>query len=200
MWYICKTMKKALSNQNLFKGHPVLSSQELEKRLGSRMAIKALVDAGQIVKTGSGYYASPSIDPSESQFLVVARFFPRAVISGISALQLHKITDEFPERVSVDIERNYSLRNKILEVHRVSKRLMAGVTEQKLNGITIRVYSPERSLCDVYRRLGNGEVFLKALQRYKKNFKPDSEKIAKFDKLLNTQVLAHLRQELTRVA
>ncbi len=81
----------------------VFSSAELSKELGSRTAIKRAVDSHQLVALGAGFYSTPDFDPSVAQVLAVARFFPQAVISGMSALVIHNLSDEKLEKVTADL-------------------------------------------------------------------------------------------------
>jgi len=73
---------------------------------------------------------------------------------------------------------------------------MAGVVRLEINGQKIRVYSPERALCGLYKQAVDGPAFLKALKRYVRSGQIDSESIAKYDRLLKTKVLRALSQEL----
>ena len=173
----------------------VFSSVELSRALGSRTAIKRAVDADKLIALGAGFYSTPDLDPSVAQVLVVARFYPEAVISGISGLVIHDLSDEKLQKVTVDMPKDRPLRNAILQVRRVTKNRFIGIEKMDYFGHTIRIYDVERLLCDAYR-VDRGAIFFKALKRYLKSYKPQFEKIAKYDKALGTKVLRALQQEL----
>ncbi len=129
--------------------------------------------------------------------LVTSRYYPNTVISNLTALVIHKLSDESLDRIDVDIDRSQTLRNRLLKVHRVSGSRKIGVSKMKFMGELIRVYDLERTLCEAYRMDPSGDLFFKAVKRYLKRYKPDFNKIDKYDQKLKTKVLTHLRQELT---
>lgn len=195
-------MIRLLQMANLAKKLPnlfVLRSKDLERRLGSRVAIKRAVEAGQVLALGSGLYASPTLDPMKASMIAVAKYYPQAVISGRTALFLHDLSEHAIEKIEVDIPVGTSLANKLLEVHRVAKSRLTGVSKMKLEGSSINVYDLERSLCEAYLLDPAGPDFFKALKRYLKKMEPDSAKIQKYDKALGTKVMIHLMQELADV-
>lgn len=177
------------------KGAGTYSSRELVKLLGHRTAIQRLVETDQLLSLGSGFYSTPKLDPSVAQIHIVARFFPKAVISGVTALIIHKLSDEKLDKVTVDIPKETTLANRLLDVRRVAKSRCVGIINREYFGQKIRVYDVERSLCDAYR-IDRGVLFLKALKRYMREYSPNPEKIAKYDKILATKVLSALQQEL----
>ena len=174
----------------------VLRSKDLERILGSRVAIKRKVEAGELQALGSGIYSSPALDPTIAAALAVAKFFPRAVLSSRTALFLYKLSDHSVERLHVDIAKTTSLTNRMLEVHRVVPSRLTGITKLKLEGQHVRIYDLERTLCEAYQLDPAGPEFFTALKRYLKRKAPDTLKIKKYDKALGTDVLVHVMQEL----
>jgi len=173
----------------------VLKSKDLERILGSRVAIKRKAEAGELQALGSGLYSSPKLDPFTAAAIAVAKFFPKAVLSGRSALFFHKLSDHSVERLDVDIAKTTSLSNRILEVHRVVPSRLVGISKLKLEGHAVRIYDLERTLCEAFRLDPAGPEFFTALKRYLKQKEPDTLKIKKFDKALGTNVLVHIMQE-----
>ncbi len=186
-----KTELRDLLNAKSF----VFSSAELSKALGSRTAIKRAVDADKLIALGAGFYSTPDLDPSVAQVIVVARFFPKAVISGVSGLVIHDLSDEKLQKVTVDVPKDRPLRNALLKAKRVTKDRFVGIEKRNYHGHTIRIYDVERLLCDAYR-IDRGALFFKALKRYLKSQKPQFEKLAKYDKILGTKVIRAIQQEL----
>lgn len=174
----------------------IMRATELEKAGASRMQLRRLAEAGKLIALGSGFYAHSSLDPFAAFIIATARYFPKAVISNITALAVHGLTDERMDRVDVDIPRQSSIRNKLITPHRVSKSNIVGVMRMDYEGQKIRIYCPERALCDAYRIDPDGPIFLKALKRYIKAGNLDPDKIAKYDRVLSTDVLRSFRQEV----
>lgn len=176
--------------------HRLLTHAELVEKGASGVKLRRMAEAGLVVSVGSGIYASTALDPFAAAVLATAKYYPEGVISGLTALQLHGLAQEFIEKVDVDVPRDTSIRNKMLKVHRVPKSRIVGVMELKYEGGVIRVYDPERALCEAYRLDPSGPLFFKALKRYVARGKINPERILKYDRAVKTRVLAHLRQEL----
>jgi predicted transcriptional regulator of viral defense system len=174
----------------------VMTAQELVALLGNKMQIKRKSDEGILLSLGSGLYASPSLDPFTASVVAAGRYYPQSVISGLTALVIHELSDESLERVDVDVPRGTSIRNRLLSVHRVSEKNLIGIDQINFQGQKIRIYDAERSLCEAYRIDPSGAIFYKALKRYVKKYRPKPEQLAEYDKALKTQVLKHLQQEL----
>ena len=176
--------------------HRLMTYVELTKVGASGTKLRRMADAGLLVPVGSGIYASASLDPFVAAVLATAKYYPQAVISGLTALQIHGFGQEYIEKIDVDVSRDTSIRNKMLKVHRVPEARLAGIIKLKYEGGTIRVYDPERTLCEAYRLDPSGPLFFKALKRYIALDKVDPDRIQKYDQAAKTHVLAHLRQEL----
>ncbi len=173
----------------------VLRSKDLERIFGNRVGIKRKVESGELQAIGSGIYSSPSLDPFTAAAIAVAKYFPKATISGRAALFLHKLSDHSVERVDVDIAKTTSISNKMLFVHRVVPKRLTGISIIKLAGQKIRIYDLERSLCEAYLLDPAGPEFFVALKRYLKQKDPDTVKFKKYDQALGTNVLMHIMQE-----
>ena len=174
----------------------VMSAPELLRILKSRTEIKRKTEAGLMISLGSGFYASPGLDPFSARVIAASRYYPKTVISNLTALVVHGLSDESLDQVDVDIEKNTSLRNRMLRVHRVTKGALVGKLNLDFQGYKIRVYDVERSLCEAYKSDPQGPVFYKALKRYIKTHSPQPQRIALYDRTLGTEVLPRLQQEL----
>ena len=185
-----------MSLEQVLRRHQVVSTKELLPVLKNRVQIRRRAEAGEITPLARGIYASPHLDPFVGVVFAAARFYPDAVISNITALHIHGLSDERIDFVDVDIPRERSIRNSLLRVHRVPKGRVTGVTSMKYHGTRIRIYDLERALCEAYLLDPAGPIFFKALKRYLKDHKPRTDLIKKYDAALRTEVLMHLQQEL----
>ena len=177
------------------KKNSVIKASELVPQMTTRAQLGRLVEMGEIIYLGSGFYADPALDPFDASIIAVARFYPQAVISNITALVFHDLSDERIDEIDVDIPRNSSIRNKLITAHRVSEKNIIGVMSLDFKGHTIRIYSPERSLCEAYKLDPHGAIFFKAVKRYVAK-EHDTETVSKLDKALGTKVLHSLNQEM----
>lgn len=178
------------------KKHRVLKLSELKRHGASAVKLRRMTEAGSVLSVGSGIYATPSLDPFVAAVLATAKYYPQAVISGLTALQIHGLAQEYVEKVDVDVPRETSLRNRLLKVHRVPKGRLVGITKLKHHGGVIQIYDRERSLCEAFRIDPSGPIFFRALKRYIKSRKPNADRILEYDRAVKTDVLSHLRQEL----
>jgi predicted transcriptional regulator of viral defense system len=176
--------------------HQLMSHAELVEEGASGVKLRRMVEAGLIVSVGSGIYASTELDPFVAAVLATAKYYPQAIISGITALQIHELAQEYVEKVDIDISRGTSIRNKMLQVHRVPPQRLTGMMELKFHGSKIRIYDIERTLCEAYHLDPSGPLFFKALKRYVALGKVKASQIQKYDQELKTHVLMHLQQEL----
>ena len=174
----------------------VLAHSELAKYGVNGVILKKLSELGQIIRIGSGIYASAELVPFVAAVLATATYYPDAVISGLTALQIHGLAEEFIERVDVDIPRETSVRNRMLNSHRVPAKRIIGVAILPFHDGKIKIYDLERTLCEAYRLDPKGPLFFKALKRYRALGQINPEQLAAYDRTLKTEVLTHLRQEL----
>ena len=181
---------KALSRQKL------MTHAELVQLGASGVKLRRMVEAGLLISVGSGIYATAALDPFVAAVLATAKYYPHAVISGLTALQLHGLAQDYIEKVDVDVPRETSIRNKMLQVHRVPASRLVGIMNLKYEGGVIRVYDRERALCEAYRLDPAGSLFFRALKRYIGSGKVDPDRILSYDQAVKTHVLSHLRQEL----
>ncbi len=174
----------------------ILTHAELTKFGASGIKLRRMSQAGQVISVGSGIYATTRLDPFVAAVLATAKYYPQAVISGLTALQIHGLAQEYIDKVDVDVPRDTSIHNKMLQVHRVPRSRLVGITEIKYESGKIRIYDRERALCEAYRLDPSGTLFFKALKRYVAKGKVDPDQILLYDHAAKTSVLAHLRQEI----
>lgn len=147
----------------------------------SRYQFYQLRDEGVIEPVSRGLYRLADLPPIENPDLVaVATRFPHAVLCLISALDWHGITTQIPHQVHLAVERDARL--PVLDYppvagYRFSGRAFSeGVEQVKVDGITLQIYCPEKTLADCFKfrnRIGM-DVVLEALELYRtrKTFRP----------------------------
>lgn len=119
--------------------------------------------------------------------VAIALRIPRAVICLISALAYHGLTTEIPHSVDVALP-GHSQFPKLggipLRVFWYSEpSFSAGVQTVSIDGIAVRIYSPEKSIADCfkYRNKIGLDLAIQALRTYReRSRKPDLTLISKF--------------------
>jgi predicted transcriptional regulator of viral defense system len=168
--------------QNLFRQHGgQLRLSEALARGFSRYQFYQLRDEGLIDSVSRGLYRLANLPPIENPDLVaVATRFPNAVLCLISALDWHGITTQIPRQVHLAVARDARL--PVLDYPPVAgyrfsgQAFNAGIEQVDVDGITLQVYSPEKTLADCFKfrnRIGM-DVVLEALELYRtrKTFLP----------------------------
>ncbi|MFL1467005.1 type IV toxin-antitoxin system AbiEi family antitoxin domain-containing protein [Marinobacter sp. HN1S83] len=168
--------------QTLFCQHGgQLRLSEALARGYSRYQFYQLRDEGVIEPVSRGLYRLADLPPIENPDLVTAASrFPNAVLCLISALDWHGITTQIPHQVHLAVERGARL--PVLDYppvagYRLSGRAFsAGIEQVDVDGITLNVYNPEKTLADCFKfrnRIGM-DVVLEALELYRtrKTFLP----------------------------
>ena len=126
-------------------------------RLGiSRKTLYAMRDAGVIDLISRGLYRLASLEPLGAPDLVtVATRVPRGVVCLISALSFHELTTQVPHEIDVALERGSTKpRLDYPPTHFYwfsGAAFHDGIESHKRDGVTIRVYSPEKTLTDCFR-------------------------------------------------
>jgi predicted transcriptional regulator of viral defense system len=113
-------------------------------------------DANRIVQLGRGLYRLADAPETEHLDLVtVAAKVPDGVICLISALAFHGITTEVPHEVYLAVRHGKEqprLDYPPLRVFRFSEEtISAGVEKHKLEGVTVRLFSPAKTVADCFK-------------------------------------------------
>lgn len=170
----------------LFRAHGGQLRMNEALRLGiNRYQLYKMRDEGVIVPVSRGLYRLASLPPvSHPDLVAVAARYPNAVLCLVSALSWHEITTQIPRRIDLAVERDARLPAQDyppVRGYRFSgERFTSGVEEHTVDGITMKVYSAEKTLADCFRfrnRLGM-DVVLEALKLY------PERRTARYDEVL----------------
>jgi predicted transcriptional regulator of viral defense system len=118
--------------------------------------VARLTRAGRVIRLARGLYQLPSADLQTSHTLAeVAKIVPKGVICLISALAYHELTLQLPPFVWVAIEahtRQPKHSYPPMRFVRFSKKaLIEGVEQHKIEGVSVRITSPARTIVDCFR-------------------------------------------------
>ncbi|MEW6245827.1 MAG: type IV toxin-antitoxin system AbiEi family antitoxin domain-containing protein [Nitrospirota bacterium] len=115
-----------------------------------------LRDSGRLVTVTRGVYRLADLpEPSQPDLLVVASRIPQAVICLISALSFHGITTQIPHEVHIALPRRTRyprLDHPPTRVFLMTEAAYSeGIEKHSIEGMQIRVYSPEKSVVDCFK-------------------------------------------------
>jgi len=134
----------------------------------------AMRDSGFIEQIARGLYRLADMPALGNPDLVsVALKVQGGVICLVSALSFHEITTQIPHEVYVALERGARaphLSYPPLRIFQFSGRAFTeGVEAHEIDGVSIRIYSPEKTLADCfkYRNKIGMDTALEALKLYR---------------------------------
>jgi len=167
-----------------------LRMSEAIKQGITRYMLYSLRDKGIIEQISRGVYRLLDLPPVGNPDLVtIGTRFPNAVICLISALAFHEITTQIPHEISLAVPRNSrppSLEYPPILVHRFTNQAyQAGIKEHQIDGVTVKVYSPEKTLVDCFKfrnKIGM-DVVLEALKFYKNRMTFDHKMLLEYAKI-----------------
>ena len=152
----------------------------------SRTQLYALRDRGEVEQVSRGIYRLADLPALGNPDLVtVSLRYPKAVVCLVSALSFHEMTTQIPYEVSVAVPRNTTLPKldyPPLDAHWFSGQAYdSGVEVHDVDGVTVCVYSPEKTLADCFKfqhKLGT-EVVMEALRLYKERKQVNVQELLK---------------------
>ena len=168
----------------IFKAHGGLlrTSQALELGIHPRY-LYGMREAGMIEPVSRGLYRLAGLPPfSKPDLATVALRVPQGVICLISALAFHEITTQVPHEVHVALAKGAEKPRLDFPPLRCvwlsGKAQSEGIDIHKVDGVELRVYSPEKTVADCFKfrnRIGL-DVAVEALKlcRERKRSKPDT--------------------------
>jgi len=181
--------------EEIFRRHggQLRMSEAIEQGI-TRYMLYSLRDRGVIEQVSRGIYRLVDLPPiSNPDLVTVSLRFPNAIISLVSALAYHDITTQIPHVVFVAVSRDSrmpSLDHPPIQAHRFSNEAYkAGIEEHSIDGVPVKVYSPEKTLADCFKfrnKIGI-DVFLEALKLYKTRKKFNLGELLRYGKICRVE-------------
>ena len=143
-----------------------------------------LNEKGAIKPMARGLYGLADLPPfAQPDLVTISLKVPRAVICLLSALAFHGLTEEIPHTIDCAMPRGAEpprLAYPPLRIYWFSTAAYAeGIAEHIVDGHTVRVYTPEKTLADCFKyrnKLGMDTV-LDALRRYRAKYGLNSDEL-----------------------
>lgn len=168
----------------------VLRPRDLDRHGIQREYLQRLLRRGQVERVGRGLYTLPRTAGTEHQSLVEAcKQVPRGVICLLSALRFHELTTQNPFEVWMAIDqkawRPRRGRPRLRIVHLSGAALKSGVDEHRIGGVTVRVYSPAKTVADCFkfRNKVGLDVALEALRDYRRKHRAGQDTLWRFARI-----------------
>jgi predicted transcriptional regulator of viral defense system len=134
----------------------VLRPRDLDRCGIPRTYLSRLCTAGRLQRIARGLYVLPGSGVTEHHSLAeVCKRVPNGVICLLSALRFHELTTQAPFEVWLAIDEK-AWRPRVayppLRIVRFSKpTLRTGVEEHQIEGVTVHVYCPAKTVADCFK-------------------------------------------------
>jgi len=126
----------------------------------SRVTLHRMVEAGEIDRVAHGVYRR--VEPSESQhadWAALSRRIPSAVVCLTSAAAFHRMTQDMAYALEIAVPREVgqvrvgsSFPTRVEVMHwRSPDAFTEGVQTHVIDGVPVRITSPERTVVDMFR-------------------------------------------------
>ncbi len=134
----------------------LVRSKELQAIGVAATTISRAVKEGSVVRISRGLYQLSDSEVDTNTILAeVSKQAPKARICLISALAFHGLTDQIPRKVWIAIGvSNWepSFEHPKTRVVRFREPYYSkGVEQHRISGVTVSIYSVEKSICDAFR-------------------------------------------------
>lgn len=179
------------SPEEIFRiaGGQLRMSEALEKGI-SRYTLYKMRDEGILEQISRGVYRLADLPAIGNPDLVtVSLRIPNAVVCLVSALAFHELTTQIPHAVDIALPRtarNPSLEYPKIQVHRFTERSWsAGIENHVLDAVSVRVYSPEKTLADCFqfRNQIGMDIILESFKFYSSRTNTNYDAVLQFARL-----------------
>ncbi|MFC6288912.1 type IV toxin-antitoxin system AbiEi family antitoxin domain-containing protein [Levilactobacillus angrenensis] len=145
----------------LFKLNAIFTTSEAKNVGISKYYLNRLVEAGEVARFGTGragvqLWSNENV--SNDDFLAIQLRYPKAIISGQTALTWWHLIDRQYTYLDLTVPRGYKIpnefKNYIVTIHHVDSRYysigLTSVRNEEDSG-SLNIYDPERALIDAFR-------------------------------------------------
>jgi predicted transcriptional regulator of viral defense system len=118
--------------------------------------VSRMKEKGLVIRLGRGLYQLADISLGVNHTLAeAAKQVPRGIICLVSALAFHDLTDAIPSQVWMAIgpkDRHSRITHPPLQLVRFKPELLrAGVETHVIEGVSVNIYSPAKTVVDLFR-------------------------------------------------
>jgi predicted transcriptional regulator of viral defense system len=163
--------EQALKWIKQFKG-PFKMNEALTQGI-TRYMLYTLRDQGYLETISRGLYQLKDSPPlSQPDLVTVSLIVSKGIICLLSALDYHQLTTQIPRQIHLALpkdSRSPRLSYPPIRVYRFGKNAyLAGIEEKIIDGVTVRIYNPEKTLVDCFkfRNTLGMDIVLEALRMY----------------------------------
>ena len=130
--------------------------------------ISRMKERGLVLQLGRGLYQLPDASFDANHALAAAaKLVPKGIVCLTSALAYHELTDTIPRGVWMAIgskDRRPQIEQPRLVVVRFGPKVFSsGIEEHVIEGVTVRIFNPAKTVVDLFRyRRSAGKLYKKS--------------------------------------
>jgi len=132
-----------------------LRTADLAQIGASRNFLASLAKQGIFRRIARGVYVLTNQISENEALQAASAAIPHGIICLLSALQFHEITTQMPMEIWIAIERNQAIpkiKDFALRIIRLEQKYFdCGIEEHQIQGVTVRVYSPAKTVVDCFK-------------------------------------------------
>lgn len=168
----------------LVKKAGILRPRDLHSHGIPRLYLRMAADKGLVMRVGRGLYVARGSRPTQHHSLAqAAKRVPHGIVCLLSALRFHDLTTQSPFQVWLAISDKARLPktdNPPLRVVRFSQKTLAyGAQEHRIEGVSVRIFSPAKTVVDCFRyrnKIGL-DIALEALRECRRKRRATSDEL-----------------------
>lgn len=178
------------------KNSGILRMSEAMKQGIPQYMIYYLLSEGVLIREERGLYRlNTKFQFSNPDLIYISLLVPKAVICLTSALYFYQLTTQIPSAINIALPKNIRLPKidypPIDVVWLSSKVYSAGIDEQVLDGIMIKIYSPEKTITDCFKfrsKIGH-DIAIEALKDYMQKYPPKINELMEYARVNRVEKL-----------
>jgi predicted transcriptional regulator of viral defense system len=150
-----------------------LRTIDLKNNKISPKHLAILVEDGALEKVSYGLYRLAQLDwAAYEDFIAITKRIPQGVICSISALDYYELSTINPGAVHLCVRKNSNIVRPTYPpvefYYQSNGQFELGITEIAIRGERVRIYSPEKTICDCikYRNRIGMDIMLEAVKNY----------------------------------
>lgn len=162
----------------------IFRAHELGKQGIPRVYLQRLEERGFLVREARGLYRVQNAKITENHSIAeAAKRVSHGVVCLLSALRFHKLTTQAPSEIWLAIgwkARAPKTDAQPLRIVRMSgKALTEGVEEHQIEGVSVKIYSPAKTVADCfkYRNKIGLDVAMEALRDYRRKHRAGMDEL-----------------------
>jgi predicted transcriptional regulator of viral defense system len=187
---------------NIVRKSGILRPRDLADYRIPRTYLQRLEEQGLVVKETRGLYKLPDAKITEHHSLAEAcKRVPHAVVALLSALQFHKLTTQAPPEVWLAIDWKARAPKEGVQplrfVRMSGKALSDGVEERLIEGVTVKIYKPAKTVADCfkYRNKIGLDVAMEALRDYRQKYRGGMDELYRYARMCRVERVMRLYLE-----